>query len=67
MKALVVMGKRPAKIIVHDDSKIVRDMDTLTIHNKPMDKSYKKVFNKRIMGEGFDTYPHGYLKPADEG
>ena len=52
MKALV-MDKAPAKITVHDDSKIVCDMDTLTIHNKPMDKTSKKNLTKESREKDF--------------
>ncbi len=56
----MVHGEGPRQIVIEDDSMITRDMNTLTIHNKKITKTYQKVFNKRIVGKDFFTYPHGY-------
>ena len=60
MKALI-LGEGPQEIVI-DENGIVRNMDTLTIHNRPMKKTYRKVFNKRILDTNYDSYPHGYIK-----
>ena len=44
MKAMV-LGEGPKEIVVRDDCRIVRDMETLTIHNRSMDK--------KIIPQGF--------------
>ena len=62
MKALI-LGEGPQEIVI-DENGIVRNMDTLTIHNRPMKKTYRKVFNKRILDTNYDSYPHGYIKPT---
>ncbi|XP_072050213.1 uncharacterized protein [Amphiura filiformis] len=57
----MVLGEGQQEIVVHNEHQIVRNMSTITIHNKPMSKKYRKVFNKRILEKGFDSYPHGYI------
>ena len=64
MKALI-LGEGPQEIVV-DENRIVRNMDSLTIHNRPMKKTYRKVFyiSEYWILLKYDSYPYEYIKPT---
>ncbi|WAR07908.1 hypothetical protein MAR_017866 [Mya arenaria] len=57
----MVTGKSDVEhITVVDEHKIVRNPSTGHVITKRENKDYKIVFDKRIIGEEYNTYPYGY-------
>ncbi|KAL1280041.1 hypothetical protein QQF64_014641 [Cirrhinus molitorella] len=46
-------------ILAHTDN-IVRNKKMLTLHNKPVVKRFKVVYNKRVLLPDYTTLPYGY-------
>ena len=58
----LVTGKATDSVIhVHDDMKICRDVSQTKLLTMRETKDYRVVFDKRVVGNGYMTYPYGYL------
>ena len=50
------------KVTVSDPHHITRDIKRQRILSKPMDKDYKIVYDKRVIGKDLITYPYGWIE-----
>ena len=58
----LVTGKATDSVIhVHDDMKICLDVSQTKLLTMWETKYYRVVFDKRVVGSGYMTYPYGYL------
>ncbi|WAR29495.1 ZN358-like protein [Mya arenaria] len=56
----MVTGKGKDCVTVIDENKIVRNPSTGHIITKRENKDYKIVFDKRVIGNAYTTFPYGY-------
>ncbi|WAR14681.1 ZN358-like protein [Mya arenaria] len=56
----MVTGNRDQCVTVVDNNKIVRNQATGHVITKRETKDYKIVFDKRVIGSEYNTYPYGY-------
>ena len=50
------------KVTVSDPHHITRDIKRQRILSKPMEKNYKIVYDKRVIGKDLITYPYGWVE-----
>ena len=55
-----IVFDKVVNISIVQPSKITRQAQNTTIYNRPELKTYKKVYDKRIVLPNFDTVPYGY-------
>ena len=56
----VVTNPEEEKINIHTPYKIVRDSKSKNVKTRTENKLYRKVYNKRVVIEDFDTIPYGF-------
>ena len=56
----VVTSSDEKTINIHTPWKIVRDSKTKNVKTRTENKLYRKVYNKRVVIEDFDTVPYGF-------
>ena len=55
-----IVFDKVVNISIVNPSKITRRAQNTTIFNKPEVKTYRKVYDKRVVLPDFDTVPYGY-------
>ena len=56
----VVTSSEEKTINIHTPWKIVRDSKTKDVKTRTENKLYRKVYNKRVVIEDYDTVPYGF-------
>ena len=56
----VVTNPEEETINIHTPFKIVRDAKSKNVKTKTENKLYRKVYNKRVVVDNFDTIPYGF-------